>query len=262
MPNPNPMLLQKPLSLAHARRMFAGTDPVKLALLAPLLTHDYGWIPEEFGQALDTGKFTAPVTAGGAPTAFAYNAQRGGALQGATGVTDNGVAALHFAETFLDSEDNAFFFIQFKIDVVTSFSFEVGLSDPKTDEKLPGITDVDTPASGNGVTDIICVHLDTDQTLKTAALVANGTTGSAAKTDIGTYVPTAATWQTFMIGARDNLGYCSIWDGGGFVGHFAVAQGPDANVLVRPYALFRTRNTTTKVIDIRTFAVGWERDFS
>ncbi len=260
MPNPNAGLLEKPFSLAHARRMFAGTDPVKLALLAPLLIHDYGFIPEEFGQALDTGKFTVPVTSGGGPTAFAYNAQRGGALQGDTGATDNDALALHYAETFLDSADKPFFFIQWKSDIVTDFSFEVGLSDPKSDEKLPGVTDVDTPATGNGVTDIVCVHMDTDQTLKTAALVANGTTGSAAKTDIDTYTPTAGAWQTFMIGAQDNRGYVAIWDGDGFVGRFDVAQGPDAAVLVRPYALFRTRDTNADTIDIRTFAVGWERN--
>ena len=260
MPNPNPGLLEKPFSLAHARRMFAGTDPVKLALLAPLLKHDYGWIEDEFGQALDTNRYTAPVTSGGAPTAFAYNAQRGGAFRGATGTTDNGVAALHYVQTFLDPADKPFFFIQWKVDVITGFSFEIGMSDPKTSEALPGVTDVDTPAVGNGATDLIAVHMDTDQTLTTAALVADGTTGGASKTNIGTYTPTAGAWQTFMIGAQDNRGYVAIWDGDGFVGRFDVAQGPDSGVLVRPYALFRTRNTTTKVVDIRALAIGWERN--
>ena len=265
MPNPNPAFLEKAFSLAHARRVFALSDPVKLALLLPLLKHDYGWVEEEFTQAIDTGKWTTAVTAGGGPTAFAYNAQRGGAFQGATGATDNDVTAIHHAETFLDPDDNPFMLIQWKADVITGFSFEVGLSDPKTDEALPGVTDVDTPATGNGVTDILCVHMDTDQTLTTAELVGDGTTGAAAVSSgpslaTAAYTPTAATWQTFMFGVRDNLGYCAIWNGDAFVGRFAVANGPDGAVLVRPYALFRTRNTTTKVIDLRTLCFGWERN--
>ncbi len=265
MPNPNPMFLEKAFSLAHARRVFALSDPVKLALLIPLLKHDYSFNGDEFQQALDTGLWTTAVTAGGGPTAFAYNAQRSGALQGATGTTDDDATAIHLAETFLDPADNPFMFIQWKADVITGFSFEVGLSDPKTDEALPGVTDVDTPATGNGVTDILAVHMDTDQTLTTAEVVGDGTTGAAAVSSgpslaTAAYTPTAAAWQTFVIGVRANLGYVAIWDGDGFVGRFGVANAPDSGVLVRPYALFRTRNTTTKVIDIRKIFWGCEQN--
>lgn len=265
MPNPNPMLLEKPFSMAHARRMFAGTDPVKIALLAPLLKHDYGWFEDEFIQALDTTRWTTAVSAGGGPTAFAYSAVRGGVIQGQTGTTDNDATAIYLTQTFLDPDDNPWMLIQWRSNAVAGFSFEIGFSDPKTDEALPGVTDVDTPTVGNGVTDIVCIHMDTDQTLTTAELVGDGTTGSAALSSGPTltskaYTPTADAWQTFLIGARDNLGYAAIWDGSGFVGRFSVANGPDGGVLVRPYALFRTRNTTNKTIDIRKVCVGWEQN--
>jgi len=267
MPHPNPMFIDKPFSRAHARQMFAGTDPRKIALLAPALVFDYGWKSEEFTGTLSTNDWTTAVSGGGGPTAFAYSAQRGGTIQGATGTTDNDVTAIHCAQTYLDPEDNPFFLIQWKANAVTTFSFEIGLSDPKTSEALPGCTDVDTPTIGNGVTDILAVHMDTDQTLTTAALIGDGTTGSAVATTIyrqpsGTtgYTPTAAAWQTFAFGLRPNLGYVSIWDGDAFVGRFSVGNAPDANVLVRPYALFRTRHTQTRTIDIRTMAWAWEKN--
>ena len=181
MPLPNPMLLDRtmPFSLRHVRSVFGGTDPRKIALFVKLLLADYGHVEEECCFALDTIKWTVAGTAGGGPTNFAYNAVRGGVFQGATGTTDNDAMAIHAANTFLDPADNPFFIISFSVTAVTGLSFEVGMSDPKTDEALPGVTDIDTPSVGNGVTDIACVHMDTDQTLTTAELVGDGTTGAA-----------------------------------------------------------------------------------
>ncbi len=263
MTNPNPMYLeQKPFSLQHARAMFGGTDPKKIALLIPNLPVDYGWLVTEFDKTIQSAEWTTAVTSGGGPTAFAYGAVRGGVAQGATGTTDNDATAIHRAQTFLDPADNPFLIVRWKANAVTGFSFEMGFSDPKTDEALPGVTDVDTPTVGNGVTDILCVHMDTDQTLTTGAVVGDGTTGSAVKTDMSTYTPTADTYQTVIIGLRPNFGFAAVWDGDGLVGNrrYTVTNAPDSGVLVRPYALFRTRNTTTKTIDISMIALGYERN--
>lgn len=263
MPNPNPMFLeQMAFSREHARSMFGGTDPKKLAFMIPLAKTDYGWIESEFGGALVAADWSTAVAAGGGPTAFAYSAVRGGVAQGATGTTDNDATAIYRTQTFLDPADMPFMVIRWKANAVTGFSFEVGFSDPKTDEALPGVTDVDTPTVGNGVTDILCVHLDTDQTLTTAALVGDGTTGAAASTQISTYTPTAGAWQTLILGVRPNFGFVACWDGDGLVGNrrYSVSNGPDSGVLVRPYALFRTRNTVSKTIDVDYWGFGWERN--
>ncbi len=270
MANPNPMFLEKPYSLAHARSMFGGTDPDKIALLLPALIFDYGFESDEFTGTLSTNSWTTAVTGGAGPTAFAYNAQRGGVIQGSTGTTPDDVTAIHCAQTYLDPEDNPFMLIRFEISAITFVSFEIGFSDPKADEALPGCSDIDTVTIDNGVTDIAAVHMDTGQTLTTAALIGNGTTGSALKSSIyfggpgGStgFTPTASTWQTWIIGVRPNLCYASVWNGLGFVGRFSVGQGPDAGVLVRPYALFRTRNATGKTVNIDKIAWGWERDWS
>lgn len=264
--NPNPMYLEKPWSLAHHRSMSDGTDPVKIALLIPAIIHDYGYLSDEFSSPYASGgKWTNAVTSGGGPTPFATGALRGGSIQGSTGATDNDAIAIYHTGVIFDPDDNPFFFIQWKANVITDFSFEIGLSDAKADEALPGITDVDTPTVGNGVTDIACVHMDTDQTLKTADLVAGaaagaGTASTGPSLATAAYTPTGGAWQTFGIGVRDNLAYASIWDGDGFVGRFSVGNGPDGGTLVRPYALFRTRSTTPKTIDIRKMALAWEQN--
>ena len=264
MPEPSPMFLQKPFSLAHAGSLFGGSDPKKKALLIKNLPFNYGYIESEFGGALVAADWTTAVTAGGGPTAFAFSAVRGGVMQGATGTTDNDVTAIYRTQTFLDPGDFPFMLIRWTVNTITGFSFEIGFSDPKTDEALPGVTDVDTPTVGNGVTDILCVHMDTDQTLTTASLVGDGTTGAVAKTDIGTYTPSAAVPQTMLIGLRPNIGFCAVWDGDGFAGGIirSVSNGPDTGVLVRPYAMFRTRNTASKTINIDYIGFGWLRSMT
>ena len=267
MANPNPMFLSRtrPFSLRHARSLFGVSDPAKIALLVESLIGDYGTVREECCFALDTNKWTTAVTAGGGPTAFAYSAVRGGTFQGQTGATDNDATAIHAANTFLDPADMPFFICRFKINAVTGVSIEVGMSDPKSDEALPGVTDVDTPTVGNGVTDIACLHMDTDQDLTTLELVGDGTTGSAALSDSpsltdAAFTPTADTYQTWLVGVRPNLSYALVFNGEGQIGSFSVANGPDSGVLVRPYALFRTRNTVSKTIDIDSMFYGWERN--
>lgn len=263
MPDPSPMFLPKPFSLLHARSMFGGTDPKKIVMLIRDMFWDYYSYLDDCDIVLDANRWTTAVTAGGAPTAFALNVKRGGAFRGATGATDNGVTAIVGTNEIFDAADNPFMIIRWLAPAaVSGFSFEIGFSDPKTDEALPGCTDIDTPATGNGITDMIAVHMDTDQTLTTAALVADGTTGAAAKTDLSTYAPTVDTWQEMMIGFRANIGYCAVWDNGALVGNqiYSVAQGPDSAILVNPYALFRTRNVTSKQIDIDYIFVGHERN--
>jgi transcriptional regulator with AAA-type ATPase domain len=111
----------------------------------------------------------------------------------------------------------------------------------------------DIPALANQFVQDICAWLQTPiKTLTTAALVADGTTGVAAKTNISpVWTPTASSLIDVIVGVKPNLTVCWIWDNLGPVGVMqAVAQGPDTGVLVRPYALFRTRNTVSKQIDI------------
>lgn len=258
MPLPNPILIQKPFSLAHMRSSFANSDPKALAAMTELMPWDYFHKVYEFQEATLNADWTADRTAGGVPTNFAFNAQRNAGLQGATGATDDGLIALYYHSAIFDPADKPFFWLRWVAPAaVTGFSFEIGFSDPKDSEILPAVSDPDAPTVGNGVTDLGCVHMDTDDaSLTTAALVADGTTGAAASTTLvnraGTaWTPTASQIIDVIVGVEANLTRCWIWDSLAPMGIMqAVAQGPDSGVLVRPYCQFRTRNTTSKTISI------------
>ena len=260
MPQPNPIYTQKPFSLSHMRRVFAMSDPVKLAAMAALMPWDYYYKAHEFDGTLDATYWTAGVTGGGAPTAFAYNAQRNGALRGATGATDDGLISLYSPNAQFDAADNPMMWVRFiSPAAVTGFAFECGFSDPKTSEILPAVTALTgaaVPTVGNGVTDLAAVVMDTDLTLTTGALVGDGTTGAAAGVSLvnraGTaWTPTASSIIDVIVGLSANKARCWIWDN---LSPFGIMQevtnGPDSGVLLLPYVQFRTRNTTSKTIDL------------
>jgi len=190
----NPIFIQKPFSLAHMRSVFAKSDPKGLAAMTALMPWDYFHRTYDFNEPTLHTDWTAVRDSGNTATNFAYNAQRNGALRGATGTTDDGSFALHYHGAIFNPSDNPYVWFRWVAPAaVTGFSFEIGFSDPKTDEALPGVTDVDGPTTGNGVTDIGCVHMDTDQDLTTAAIVADGTTGAAASASLVNRAGTAWT---------------------------------------------------------------------
>lgn len=253
--SPNPIFTQKPFSLAHLRRVFAMSDPVKLAALTALMPWDYFHKTYEFNEATLNPDWTSAATSG---TAFAFNAQRNAGLVGATGAPDDAVVELKYHADIFDAADNPFFWLRWIApSVVTGFSFEIGFCDPKTSE-LPAVTDVDgdSPTTGNSATDIAVVHMDTDQTIKTARLVGDATSGASVGLTLvnraGTaWTPTASGIIDVIVGVRANLTYCWIWDSLAPMGIMqSVAQGPDSGVLIHPYALFRDRDAATRSITI------------
>jgi hypothetical protein len=138
---------------------------------------------------------------------------------------------------------------------------DLGFSDPMTDEALPCVTDVDTPAAtSNGTTDLVIVHMDTDQTLTTMALVTRGGTDTtAAKANLGTLAPSAATYQTVLIQCGNRQGYAVV-DGDPVSKSAGLSTGPDTAVLMRPHFLYRTRNSSAKAVDIDYIRVWSERN--
>ena len=264
MPNPNPIYTGKPFSLAHMRRVFAMSDPVKLAAMVSLMPGDYFYRAYEFNEPTLHTDWTAVRDSGNTATNFAYNAQRNGALQGVTSGTDDSSFALHYHGAIFDPADKPFIWFRWVAPAaVSGFAFETGFSDPKTDEALPACTALTalssnetTPTIGNGVTDVGAVAMDTDLTLTTAALIGDGTTGAAVGQGIlngaGTvWTPTAGGIIDVFLGVEANKTRCWIWDSGAPVGVMReITNGPDSGVLVRPYIMMRTRNTTSKTINL------------
>lgn len=250
-------------SLLDLARVF-GSSGGELAKFAyPLAWKDFIFSGDDFIRStLDTNVFTTAVSAGGGPTAFAIPATRivGGAIRGITGTTDNDAISIRVNAATLTGNRGGGMAIRFRSDAVTGFSFEIGLTDTLTDFALPGVTDIDTPSVGNGSGNLAAVHMDTDQTLTTMSFVSyDGTT--AAKDDLGTLAPSASTWMWVVVQMMGTSAICMI-DGAqeGADGFGIRSEGISQTTLMMPYALFRTRNTTTKNVDIDAMFWWQERD--
>lgn len=259
---PNTMLnVQKPFSLLHYAKV-NNLDPRRILLAAPNLFSSFHYRLHEFDGTLDAAFWSTDVTGGGAPTAFAYNAQRNGAIRGATGTSDNGVTALYQPNVAMDPADNPAVFLRWRAPaVVTGFGFEIGWSDAKTDEKLvcvSALTDVAAavPTVTNGITDYGLLVMNTDLALTTTALIGDGTTGTVLGNRLaGLWTPTASGIIDMIIGVSPNLTKCQIWDSGAFIGEYNVLNGPDTAVLTRFSAMFKTLDTTSKTVDILKVAI-------
>lgn len=265
MAKPNAGIIDHPFSLYSFRKF--ETDPRKLAQYLRQMPQDYYVEMLDFQEGTITGQVTASSN-GTSPTAFAANAQRNGAIRGATGTTSNNSTAVYYTSAIFDAADRPFFMIRFKMPAaVTALRMECIWSDPKTNEYAQTVTDVDTPTVANGVTDGGGFAWDTAQTLATPALVGVGTSTTAAKTNIvdraGTvWTPTASKWIDLCVWVQAAQTYMSVWQDGAPVGvnPFAVASGPDAGVLMRPSFYVETTNTTTKAVDIDFLLIGAERN--
>jgi hypothetical protein len=139
--------------------------------------------------------------------------------------------------------------IRFKSDVISSWYYEIAISDAKSDEGILAVADVDLPAAANGVTDCAVLQVNTDATLKTLAVAAFGTTDTTgAYAEIGTFMPTAATYTTHLLQAFANKAFGIVDNNLSLSARVSV--GPDTAILMRPSYLFGTRSTAQKTFDI------------
>ena len=200
-------------------------------------------------------------------TTFAWSSGAGGRIAGATGTTDNGYHAIN-GDVIWSGDKNAGMAIRFQMDVVTGFTFEIGFTDALTDETLPAVSDVDTPATGNGATDVAVIHLDTDQTLTTAAFVSEstGSAYAAQKVNLGTWTPTAAKWYTAVVQLSGDNAFCAIYNtdtAGSPVlqtsTNKSLTTALEGGTLVRPHFLVGTRNVTSKATLVDFIRVWQDR---
>jgi hypothetical protein len=247
-------------------RNFSSTFGVdkKTGLLLPLAYRAFVFHKDDFFK-FDSSIWTTATDTGA--TAFAFNAQANGAARGSTGTTANNYAGMLGPRIFLGDKLCGVAF-RFKISAVTNVNFEMGFVDALTDGTLPAVSDVDVPTVGNGAGDVAVIHLDTSQTLKTAALVTKGSTSgmSAVKTNLGTWAPSATTWYwgVVQLDDGDNV-HAFVIDA---EGDSILAQAHtsatvnhkiEGGTLVRPHFIGGTRNTTNKDYDIDAIVLWQER---
>lgn len=259
--------LTQTLSPAHGRHIEKLGTPRGIGLsMYPFFRDSTVFVEDDFIE--DTISSTRwNLAADGTATTFAWASAVGGTIAGSTGTTDNGYHAINGDVIWL-GDKNAGMAVRFKIDVVTSFTFEIGFTDALADETLPAVTDIDTPATGNGATDVAVIHLDTDQTLTTAAFASEstGTAYAAQKVNLGTWTPTAATWYTAIVQLNGDHASCAIYNTD-TAGAPALQVNTDKSLrnaleggtLVRPHFLIGTRNTTAKACTIDFIRVWQDR---
>jgi hypothetical protein len=238
-----------PFSLDHIKRI--GALNSELAnFLKPLSKDFYHKIWDFDGDALVEPALSFFADANATPFDIPATQELGGIVSGATGTTDNDAISI-LGPAIVNGDNIAVMRARFKVSAVTSLSFEIGFVNAVTDKTLPVVTDVDTPATGNGGTDLAVVHMDTDQTLKTMAFVVDGSTSgmNAQKENIGVLTPTADTYMDILVGVYGNNAVCNV----NGKRAYRKVLGPDAiegGTLLRPWLYFRTRTTASRTVKV------------
>ena len=226
--------------------------------LLPFARQDYFYKEYDFCEDTISSDWTASNSNGTNKANFAHVAGgECGTIAGATGETDNGGIGFIFDNVMFDAARNPGIHVRMKVDVVTDVAIEIGICDPPTAAYTICVTDVDTPTVANGVTDGAFVMMDTDQTLKTFALVTDGTTDAPAAVGLGGFAPTAATYFDVILQVYANKAYAIINNLPVFSG--GLTLGPDTGVKLQPVITVITRNTTTKLPTIDLIRLWAER---
>jgi len=255
-----------PHSLQHLDQIenAQGTHSALRQFLYPFARQSASHFYDNFDRkAIDTTNYwTASET--GTGTTFAVPATTGlnGTVVGVTGATSGNCETLYGTRNWA-GDNNCWFEIRFKIDVVTNLSFETGLIDSASDLALPTVSDVDTPALAGGTSDLAVVHLDTSQTLTTAAFVTDGSTANmntTAYTLSPVFTPTADTFHIITVGLAGDIPFCMV-DGARFTTPTTgvIGQRVEGGTLLRPFFAVRARSAAAKTATIDYVALGQDR---
>ena len=211
------------------------------------------------GDALNLDKWTISNDSGAtAWIPLVAGSSKGTLLRGITGSTDNEYLSIYSSPLFLGDKDCGME-IGFYCSAVTDLTFEMGFTDVMTSKVLPVISDIDTLANSNGAGDYAIVHMDTDQTLTTMAFASEGSGSIAAvqKTEISTLAPTADTLMTVRIQLMGNDAVCIVNDSQDYT--VSLVPAIEGGTQLFAYALFGTRSTASKTIDIDWFEIWGDR---
>lgn len=243
---------------AHPMALASVLDPQELrALLWPNAWHGNRFILDDFeGDTLST--FLWAVASDAGTTAFAIPAE--GSTIAASVITGNTVADDNEAISIygcanLSGDKNAGFATRFKMDDVTDYFLECGLTDPLTDYTLPAINDIDTPTITNGALSVAVVVVDTDQTMaQNAGLITDGdATYATAKFNLvnkaGTqWGPLISVWYTIIIQTEGDDVFCYVYNTDTPASPVLVASGYavgafEGGTLVQPWFIAGNRTT-------------------
>ena len=205
------------------------------------------------GDTINLDNYALANSGGAGAANFAIQVLRSGVIRSATGTTDDGSLSL-IGPAIWYGDANCGMEIRFKYDVVTGYNTEVGFAAAVPGSNASAVTDIDTPTV---LDETAVLQIDTDQTLTTLAFATGGTSFTDTATTVtGTTVLTAATYAIVRIQLIGNMAACWI------NGYREAVHSGDKVEGGNPLALWvysRTRNTTTKLLDIDYVAMWQDR---
>lgn len=257
-----------PFSGLHVRG-FTGENS-RLAQYLAASNFDYEVLDDDFtGDTLDTNVWTTGLDVTTATGAKVSNSALGSVVALASGATDEEAGSLYGDRQWM-GDKNALMLARVQFSDITDVQFEIGLIDAASDKTLPIITDIDTPASGNGAADLAVFHMDTSQTLTTAAVVTDGSTANynCTKTSVtvggSAWTPTADTWYWFMVGLKGDMSVFRIFNTSGGkifekVHGTTTASKVEGGTRLMPWLFIRTKEAADRQMIIDRVRVMQER---
>ncbi len=221
----------------------------------------------------DFGEATMPVDQVGAAGLFQYEegdtqtafaklaptAARPSHIEGDI-LVDNQTFSLVTVAQFL-SEQNPWIEVAFDLETITNLELSIGFTDPADASAGEVLADIDTPTFVAAVTDAAIMGIDTDETLKTLALVcrdnATTTAVTASPTTAPYGIPTLNTQVVYRLELRGQTAYAFV--NGLLVATSAATAGPRAGVQLEGLILFANLDAANKKVRIDYIDIGQER---
>lgn len=225
------------------------------------------WIDDFVGDTINLDMWAVANSSGTSAADFAVNIANSsgtGVIQSDSGTTDNGSTSI-IGPIIYKGDQNCGMAVRFKVDDVTSWSFDVGFIDAVPASNTAGVNDVDTPTVF--MADGAVFHMNTDQTLQVPALVTVGSTANqTVKATTTGLTPVNATYMTAVIQlvGNDVFGQLNVGSSQVFVSHTNgtgdnAAGFVEGGVALAPWIINLTRNTTAKFMDVDFVAVWSNR---
>lgn len=263
-------------SFAHMQRMGPSQSNMQ-QFLFPFAWKDVVFVFEDFlhGGSLEVGTadfeeglWVGDTSANGTDFNIIATQLSGGVARGVTGAVAGDTVAM-WSEDNWQGDKNCGMEVRYKIDDIDAQQFEVGWSDPLTDEKLTALNDIDTPTITNGAADVALIARDTAQTLKTLAFITDGSTSNmnTTKTNLGTRNNVNAEYASARIQLIGNTSLCFLLDTNSRqsvlleqAGHGdTISSQIEGGVLVHPRILMEAGTTSAVTVDVDYWALWQNR---
>lgn len=243
-------------NLASLTAKMSRNNPVYQHLA--MLSDDVVLFEDDFTyDAIDTNFYNVANSGGTGAQSAAVALASGGTVTMLPGTTDDGSTSL-VGPIIWSGDKNCGMQAILKVSAITDIHVEVGFVQGVPGSNTGAVNDIDTPTVY--MTDGAVVCVDTDQTLKTLALVTEGSTSGQdpAKVDCGTQMFVADTYLRIAVWLVGNQAHCAV--GGRVYSAAYDAQGNvEGGTLLAPWIYIQNRGTAARTLTIDKVSVWQDR---